>query len=398
MKYLFSFLFLSFFVSTKAQIEKNNCNKIIRTLYSKALNQERQFWVALPDNYDSTASYPVIYLLDAEDHFDITFAVTNELAKNDKMPKHILIGIPKINDLIRFKDLTFNTKNPLDYDPSINPEYFNNPENFGGGVQFLDYIENELIPWVNKNNKTNGYNILIGHSLSGYFGAYSLPIQKSFSAFQLYDPSVFCNSNEAVKNLEKKINLAGLVNVFISSALAKKEGDENGKKIALNAIDSLIRTIDNFAEIRLGSSYYANEGHLSMFMYSLIDGFTFLYEGFEFGYILPTMNITIDEYVTHYQKLSKSTGFNFSPPMDGIRWVAYANHYQKNWSEALKGYCLCEKNFQNDFNVNSEIAECYLNIKEIKLSLKYYNICKKIDPNNNNINEKIKELEFKLND
>jgi predicted alpha/beta superfamily hydrolase len=345
----------------------------------------------------STVTYPVIYLLDAEDHFDITFALVNELAKNDKMPNHILVGIPKIDNLIRFKNLTFSKENPLDYDTLINPAFFNNPENFGGGREFLKYIENELIPFVNKKYNTNGYNILIGHSLGGYFGAYSIPIQKSFSAFQLYDPSVFCNSNEAIKNIEENLKLDYSTNVFISYALAKNEGDQRGKKIALNAIDTLIERISNYPKIRLDSKFYTDEGHLSMYMYSLIDGFTFLYKGFEFGFIMPTMNISIEEYSAHYEKLSKTTGFNFSPPIAGIRWVAYANYHQKKWKEAVKSYLLCEQYFVNDYQVNLEIAECYLNLNEIKLSLKYYTICKGLNPNNNGINEKINELKLKLN-
>lgn len=397
MRYIFICLFLCFAINSKAQVENLKCNKSIATIKSSQLDQENEFWIGLPNNFDSTVNYPVIYLLDAEDHFDITFAVTNELAKNDKMPKHILIGIPKIDNLIRFKNLTFSKTNPLDYDTLINPAFFNNPDNFGEGRKFLKYIESELIPFVNKKYKTNGYNILIGHSLGGYFGAYSIPIQKSFSAFQLYDPSVFCNSNEAIKNIENNLQSDYSTNVFISSALGKKEGDAYGKKIALNAIDTLIEKINNYPEIRLSSKFYAEEGHLSMFMYSIIDGFTFLYEGFEFGFILPTMNISIEDYSAHYRKLSKNTGYNFSPPIDGFRWVAYANYHQKKWGEAVKGYLLCEQYFVDDYPVNLEIAECYLNLNDIKLSLKYYNICKNLNPNNNGIDEKIKELEIKLN-
>lgn len=397
MKYLCSILFLSFFVLSNGQTKNFNCNKTIETILSKELNEERSFWVGLPNNFDSTVSYPVIYLLDAEDHFDITYALTNELAKNDKMPHHILIGIQKIDDIQRWKDLSFNAKNPIDYDTTIAPDFFNNPNNLGGGRQFLKYIESELIPYVGKKYHTNGYNILIGHSLGGYFGAYAIPFQNMFSAFQLYDPSVFCNSNEAIINVSK-LPLNFSTNVFISSALAKKEGDSYGKKIALNAIDSLIRTIRNYPKIRMGSKLYPEEGHLSMYMYSLIDGFSFLYEGFEFGYILPTSKVTIDEYIAHYQKLSKNTGFNFSPPIDGIRWIAYANHHQKKWKEALKGYHLCEKYFLNDYEVNMEIAECYMNLNDMKLSLKYYTICDTLKPNNIDINNKIKELQLKINE
>lgn len=387
-----SLFVLSFLLLTFNTIAQTNCNRAVVNFYSLKLSQERSFWIGLPTNYDSTVTYPVMYLLDAEDHFDISHALANELAKNDKIPNHILVGIPKINDLKRWKDLSFSIENPIDYDSTIAPDFFNNPENLGGGEEFLKYIESELIPFVDSSYNTNGYNILIGHSLGGYFGAYSIPIQKSFSAFQLYDPSVFCNSNEAINNLNKLSNDFS-TNVFISSALAKKEGDPYGKEISLKAIDSLIQKVRKYSKIRLGSKFYPEEGHLSMFMYSFIDGLTFLYEGYSFGYILPTMEITVEDYSDHYKKLSLTTGFNFSPPLDGIRWVAYANYYQKKWEEAIKGYILCEQLFNNDAQVNFEIAECYYNLNRLELSLSYFKKCEILDPSNEIVQKMILELE-----
>ena len=395
MKLVISVLLLSFCIVARAQTNPSDCYKTIETILSKELNQARQYWVGLPSNYDTTVNYPVIYLLDADVHFDITLALTKELTKNDKMPPHILVGIPSIDHLQRWKDLSFSKENPIQYDPSIAPEFFFNSDNFGGGEQFLRYIEEELMPSVEENYNTNGYNILVGHSLGGYFGAYAIPIQKKFQAFQLYDPSVFCNSNEAIVNISKLPSRFS-TNVYISSALAEKEGDPFGKKVALDAIDSLIRTVKIFSNIRSGSSFYPKEGHLSMYMYSLIDGFTFLYDGFSFGYILPTSQVTLDDYFAHYEALSKNTGFDFSAPVDGIRWVAYANYHQGKWNEALKAYSECEKQYAHDYEVNLEMAECYSNTDELKLSLKYYKICKELNPNKVDIDSKISELERKL--
>lgn len=394
MKNIFVILLLVLsFNDTNAQ--NPNHPSLKHQIDSKTLNESNEIWIGLPYNYDSTTNYPVIYLLDAEDHFDITYALTNELAKNDKMPSHILVGIPKKDNLIRFKNFTFSTSNPLDYDTLINPDFFNNPDHFGGGYKYLEYIENEVISFVDKQYKTNGYNILIGHSLTGYFGAYAMPFQKSFSAFQLYDPSVFCNSNEAIKNLGNlKPNYA--TNVYVTSAAAKKEGDPKGKKVALDAIDAYIQKLTQYPSIRLGTKFYPEEGHLSMYMYSVIDGFSFLYKGFGFGYILPTMNISLENYTAHYKKLSKTTGFDFSPPIDGIRWVAYANYHQKKWDEAIKCYLRCEPYFTDDYQVNLEMAECYFYLNHLKKSLEYYKKCKHLDPKNNSINSKIDELESKL--
>ena len=151
---------------------------------SGALNEKREIWIGLPTFYDSTRSYPTIYVMDAEWQFDITLALSKELAGNDKIPEHIVIGIPKIDGAHRFKDLTFSsTKVSSNGKIDIAISNYFNSSNTGGGAAFYKHLIHEVMPFVEIKHKTNGFDVFIGHSLSGYFGAYILPMQGPFEAF-----------------------------------------------------------------------------------------------------------------------------------------------------------------------------------------------------------------------
>lgn len=80
----------------------------IRTIKSKILNEERTLNIYLPQKFDKTKSYPIIYLLDGsmnEDFIHVTGLVQffNQMYS---MPETIVVGIANID---RKKDFTFHT-------------------------------------------------------------------------------------------------------------------------------------------------------------------------------------------------------------------------------------------------------------------------------------------------
>ena len=80
----------------------------IRTFKSKILNEDRTLNIYLPQGFDKTKSYPIIYLLDGsmnEDFIHVTGLVQffNQMYS---MPETIVVGIANID---RKKDFTFHT-------------------------------------------------------------------------------------------------------------------------------------------------------------------------------------------------------------------------------------------------------------------------------------------------
>src|SRR4051812_5496670 len=71
-----------------------NCFEIHK-IKSKILHEKRSVWVKLPKNYNEDSSYSVLYVLDAEDRFDLTYSITEELFENQNaIPELIVVGIP----------------------------------------------------------------------------------------------------------------------------------------------------------------------------------------------------------------------------------------------------------------------------------------------------------------
>ena len=242
---------------------------------SKELNEKRFIWVGLPKNYNKDNSYPVIYVLDAEHRFELTYSLTIELFENQNtIPEVIVIGIPHIDRSHRIADLTFtdskvNARGKLD-----TMEYFNSSMT-GNGFSFLNFLENEVVPFVDKKFSTNDFNTLIGHSIGGYFCAYILPIQKSFSAFQIYDASIWYNGGDALKQIKEQLDFDFVSNIFISKGIKFNPTIDNIDH-HLSMIDSLGTVLNDYPKLKVSTATYEKD-HNGMYLYSVIDGLSILY-------------------------------------------------------------------------------------------------------------------------
>lgn len=357
---------------------------------SGLLNEEREIWIGLPTNYDSTLSYPTLYVLDAEWQFDITLSVTKDLASNGKIPEHIVVGIPKIDGLHRFKDLTFtDTKVGDDGRPDPTIAALFNSEKTGGGNLFLSHLKDEVHPFIEKRFNLNGFDIFIGHSLSGYFGAYILTVETHFDAYQLYDPSFWYNNGDVIYHFNSTVDTGFQTNVFISTAQGGKERFLFHEYMH----DSLNNTLIEKG-INSKRKVYPNETHGSIRLPSLIDGLTNLYSGYDIGYILPTDTISAEQAEKHFQSFSKKVNYAFTCPVDVYRWVGYANYSQGKWNEAIKAYKKTFPVFEKDLNVIKELAECYFQIQNYKLSLTNYKKAYVLENSDESVLKRLDELKL----
>jgi predicted alpha/beta superfamily hydrolase len=245
------------------------------TIKSKALNEKRNIWIGLPTNYHADSSYSTIYVLDAEDRFAITYSITKELFENQHtIPQVIVVGIPNVNKLQRLSEMTFTDSkvNATGKEDTIG--YFSSTFT-GDGLSFLCFLEDEVVTFVNDNYSTSDFNTLIGHSIGGYFCTYILPIQKSFSAFQIYDPSIWFNEGDAINHLQKKLDRTSQSKIFISKGTAF-DGPRENVEHHLNMIDSLRIFLKSYPLFTVTTASYEKE-HNAMFLYSLMDGLTALF-------------------------------------------------------------------------------------------------------------------------
>lgn len=136
-------------------------------LYSTAVQDSFALYIQLPKGYRPTQNrtYPVVFLLDANVYFE---AVRAQLARLAKAAPVILVGIGyrdvRLLDSLRQRDYTYPLAAPAD-SFSIS----------GGGNRFLAFLTQELLPYVDRQYKTDpSQRALLGHSLGGYFALYAL--------------------------------------------------------------------------------------------------------------------------------------------------------------------------------------------------------------------------------
>ncbi len=109
------------------------------TQYSKVLKEERKLLIHLPESYKkSERHYPVIYVLDGNNHYEHTKNAVNLLADNNRIPESIVVAIPN-NEGTRTRDLARQRD------------------------RFKAYITEEVIPFITKNYRTLEHKTIFGH-------------------------------------------------------------------------------------------------------------------------------------------------------------------------------------------------------------------------------------------
>ena len=175
-----------------------NSETISDSLYSKTLNEQREFWVQIPENYDAKdkEKYPVLYILDGMS-LENTLKTVYENYWGHYLPHMILVGISNREN--RTRDLTISKMEtrrgvPMNADT-------------GGAEHFTNFLEKELMPHIDKRYKTTTYRTLIGHSYAGLFTINTLlNHQHLFSNYIAIDPSIEWDNQSILKQAKTKLS------------------------------------------------------------------------------------------------------------------------------------------------------------------------------------------------
>ena len=165
----------------------------VRHIHSEHTAQDYQLLINLPMGFDSSKSYPVIYVLDAQWDFPLISASYGQLYYDGFVPAAVVVGITwgKNDDP--------NIKRVRDFTPSK----VAGQTGSGGAAHFLRFIKTELIPFMQQEYGDNGQRVLIGSSLGGLFTLYSMFHEPQL--FSAYLPSASASGwdNQVLYQLAK---------------------------------------------------------------------------------------------------------------------------------------------------------------------------------------------------
>jgi hypothetical protein len=137
------------------------------TVHSNILNEDRKVWVRLPVSLPGSDNrHPVLYITDAGENVNEIGMVIDFLSGNDFIPPLIVVGITNPD---RVRDLTPTHGDVVNPDGSVE-KYAHS----GGANRFLDFIQNELVPEIDKRYATQPHRIIAGHSLGGLFAIHAV--------------------------------------------------------------------------------------------------------------------------------------------------------------------------------------------------------------------------------
>jgi predicted alpha/beta superfamily hydrolase len=185
----------------------------IRTIKSKILNEERILNIYLPQNFDKTKSYPIIYLLDGsmnEDFIHVTGLIQffNQMYS---MPETIVVGIANID---RKRDFTFHTDLK-----DLQKDY----PTTGHSDKFINFLEKELKPYVESQFKTTD-KYLFGQSLGGLL-ATEILLKKPelFNNYFIISPSLWWDDESLLKQAPQLSSKIQDTKKFIYVSVGKGE-------------------------------------------------------------------------------------------------------------------------------------------------------------------------------
>ncbi|MFT4850793.1 MAG: putative alpha/beta superfamily hydrolase [Sediminicola sp.] len=268
---IISFLCIILF-GLQTVFSQNNKEIIIGSKFiinSSILDEDRTYLISLPDSYNDSSEvrkkYPIMILLDGYTHFKtaagIVHFMSSDRNRNYFIPETIIVAIENVDRERDFTVTKIKTKRP---------------NTMGGGINFLNFIEKELIPYVDKNYRTEPSRILVGHSLGGLLALNSYMDKNSlFNAYISMDPSIWWDEELMIEKVNSIKPLSLKKKLYIATANQGEANHERNKK----RHDAFFTLLNKKADgtIMVKSEYFENESHSSVPLIALYEGLKYLY-------------------------------------------------------------------------------------------------------------------------
>lgn len=359
-----------FILATVCLVNHASAEEIVignsETVFSKVLDEKREILISLPENYgDSGHSYPVLYFTDANVHFEIMASTVNFLQNSNIIPPIILVGI--VNGPNRTRDLTPQVFNEKD---KKHP-WFQSVE-YGGANKFLSFIEQELIPHVDKKYRTADFKVLSGHSFGGLFSTYSYVNKPNlFDGYMAHSPSLGWDDERIIKEAKQRIEQ----NTLPKKPLFISIGNEQGTTAAsYKSIKSLFESNEAYP---MTTQDFPDEGHITVVFDAQFHGLKAIFKDWELPYLESAKGI--ERVKAHIQKVQKNYKLNFASQS----WLLNLGnnlYYKKNYDLAIEAYKYNISLFPRHAYSYFQLAKTYEEKSEYNLARTNYEKANKLVP------------------
>ncbi len=248
---------------------------VIDEIQSKQLAEKRILNIYLPEGYNKndTVKYSVVYLLDGSADEDFIHVVGlyqfNNFSWINRVPKSIVVGIATVD---RRRDFTYPTT--IESDRKLYPTT-------GNSERFINFIQKELQPYIERKYKTIPSRTIIGQSLGGLL-ATEILLKKPdlFNQYIIISPSIWWDNGSILKLATTVLsqNFTSKTDIYIGVG---KEGLVPGinarvMEVDANLLAEKIKSTES-KSVRVYFDYLPNEDHATIMHQAVFNALRSLY-------------------------------------------------------------------------------------------------------------------------
>ena len=273
---------------------------------SAIMKETRRIQIVLPASYAQSASarrYPVTVVVDGEYLMPAIAVVADELTRNGQIPESVLVGIENVGDE---DSLASNQKRVYDLTPpglSVSGSNTNQ-----GGDLFLDFIERELLPAVDRQFRTAAPRFFVGVSSGGVLATYVAATRSTYCAVVSLDAPIQIQENWLAQKLITRARQSGRP-VRYASLEAKFGWPEPLWKTLVSSAPATWKLYREKLQL---------EGHETMQMVGAYIGLRQLFGDYS---RLSTSEAPTTSILPQYKKVGESLGAEVTPPKRLLRNV-----------------------------------------------------------------------------
>ena len=355
---LFAFIYTGFTSMLQAQeiTGEIKLGKEI-TLHSDILDQDRQLFIYKPKyKAEGKKGIPVLYVLDGSTHFHYTTGIVSFLSQQGLIPPVMVVAIKNINRNIDF------TPVPAD-----------GMKKAGGASDFHAFIDEELIPFIEKKFYVSDYRILMGHSLGGTFATYSLLFKPAtFDAYISISPYLQYADGLLAKKAAK--NLLGSYEE--PKYLFMTLGDEPDYTAVHNEFINVLEEKDP-SNFHYKYKVMKKENHSTVPFMSIYMGLQNIFNDYQ----LPQEKLLdggLAALDAHNAYISNKYDMEIHAGEQDINLLGYAYINAGRFPEAIKTLTENTKRYPKSANVYDSLGDAYRFSGNLKEALKNYEKAVKI--------------------
>ena len=235
------------------------------TVQSTVLGATRTVYVSAPGGYGgTTARYPVLVILDADDRSQFSLALANVafLANRGAIPPLIVVGVPNGRD--RTHDLTPPaTGSSAKFAPTA-----------GGARAFASFLVKDVLPLIRSKYRALPTTVLAGHSYGGLFALDVAATDPApFAGVIALSPSLWWNDSSSASHYANAIAKAGVrQRLFTASG--------GLEPLITGPTSHFVARLDSIKPATLAFAYqrYADDTHQLTPGAGLADGLRFVFQ------------------------------------------------------------------------------------------------------------------------